>query len=360
MILDTGSSTLAVWHDKFGSTPVTKTNNIQFVGYGTGHWTGPVLKAQIGLGTGEHYIDIPDANISQIQSGIYRGQRQFYPADGILGLAYQSLNNAADAGTADFPISNYDSQYKWLELTSPQYTANPLPTVHLTPFFTELEKAELTPNKFAFMTRRSITHYSTDLATDPLNKGWFILGEGEQHTELYTGDFLVVTEVAEPNGQGRYYNTNMTAIQVGDFLPQVVEPPSSSYLLSNSIIDSGTNTLSLASNIYDYVLQHAELLAQRLGVPQTEEDLAKWPAIYVTLDGEDDSPVKLEIKPETYWQLNSVTASGGKTQFNISKGQQQSILGLPLMNNYYVVFDRSIGKTGVIKFAKPNFDGAPK
>lgn len=29
----------------------------------------------------------------------------------------------------------------------------------------------------------------------------------------------------------------------------------------------------------------------------------------------------------------------------------QSILGLPLMNNYYVVFDRSLDSQGVIRFA---------
>jgi hypothetical protein len=29
----------------------------------------------------------------------------------------------------------------------------------------------------------------------------------------------------------------------------------------------------------------------------------------------------------------------------------QSILGLPLMNNYYTLFDRSVDPSGVIRFA---------
>jgi hypothetical protein len=33
-----------------------------------------------------------------------------------------------------------------------------------------------------------------------------------------------------------------------------------------------------------------------------------------------------------------------------AQGPNQSILGLPLLNNYYTVFDRSAG-TGVIRFA---------
>jgi len=33
-------------------------------------------------------------------------------------------------------------------------------------------------------------------------------------------------------------------------------------------------------------------------------------------------------------------------------GQVQSILGLPLFNNYYTVFDRSVDKSGVIRFAQ--------
>jgi hypothetical protein len=87
VILDTGSSTLAIWKDKFTAVPTKPTNFIQFVGFvGTGHWAGPVLTVQVGIGIAEHYIGLPSVYVSQIQSGHYHEQKQFYPADGILGL----------------------------------------------------------------------------------------------------------------------------------------------------------------------------------------------------------------------------------------------------------------------------------
>jgi hypothetical protein len=101
-------------------------------------------------------------------------------------LAYKLLNTAADVGSGEFPVSNYDSDMKWSQLTSAKYSDQPLPTVNLDPFFTELVNAGLTVNKFSFLTRRSITRYSSAPDQDPLNKGWFILGGGEEHTELYT------------------------------------------------------------------------------------------------------------------------------------------------------------------------------
>ncbi len=72
----------------------------------------------------------------------------------------------------------------------------------------------------------------------------------------------------------------------------------------------------------------------------------------MTLVGTDGSPVTLEMKPETYWQTNATQAKA--TAFKIEPSQHpQSILGLPLMNNYYVIFDRGTGdqSLGDIKFA---------
>ena len=78
--------------------------------------------------------------------------------------------------------------------------------------------------------------------------------------------------------------------------------------------------------------------------------------------------MRLEVKPETYWQVDAVapgrntpTVTGTFPAIGPS-GMAQSILGLPLMNNYYVVFDRSDSKgknAGLIRFAKPNPAGYP-
>ena len=358
VILDTGSSTLAVWRNKFANTPTTPTNYVQFVGYGTGSWAGPVMKAQVGMGTGTSYIDLTETTIAQIQSGEYGGHPQFYPADGILGLAYAKLNQAADVGP-DYPISRYDTQQEWEALSS-KYQ-------NIDPWFKDLVDTKGVPNKFAFLTKRSFVDWSShDPASDPANQGWFILGGGEEHTELYSGDFQSAAVAAD-----EYYNTKFLELQVGtqpaiqvpilEDLQRYYRGDLVSALGSNSIIDSGTNSIRLFSYVYQKMLQSFGEIdssfstqiqaAGSTGVRLSASDLASWPSIFVTLEGADGANLRLEMKPETYWQINATR--GQWSIFNISSTNlPQSILGLPLMNNYYVVFDRSAANgQGEVKFA---------
>ncbi|MEL7116185.1 MAG: pepsin-like aspartyl protease, partial [Pseudomonadota bacterium] len=132
VILDTGSSTLAVWESAFGDAKTNATDCVQFVSYGTGHWAGPVKEAAVSLGG----VEVSNGVIAQIQSGMYRGRKQFYPADGILGLAYFTLNTAADVGQQDFPLSQYDSPQEWTALLQKPNVQEK----HLPPFFTQIEK----------------------------------------------------------------------------------------------------------------------------------------------------------------------------------------------------------------------------
>ena len=64
--------------------------------------------------------------------------------------------------------------------------------------------------------------------------------------------------------------------------------------------------------------------------------------------------MRLDVPPEIYWQLNSPKPGYANGVLLSDNGQLngQSILGLPLMNNYFTVFDRSVNKgLGVISFA---------
>ena len=93
----------------------------------------------------------------------------------------------------------------------------------------------------------------------------------------------------------------------------------------------------------------------RDGVSAASLNLAQWPNIYFTLEGENGRDVKLACTPQTYWQTDFPAA--GQAVFQISgplDQANQSILGLPLMNNYYTVFDRTQDVNGVIRFAKIN------
>jgi hypothetical protein len=95
--------------------------------------------------------------------------------------------------------------------------------------------------------------------------------------------------------------------------------------------------------------------AQQNGIPSSLLNLEEWPGISFILTGDNGKPVKLTCTPQTYWQQDY--PAPGQSVFQIAPaGSQnpvnQSILGLPLMNNYYTVFDRSQGAgNGIIRFA---------
>jgi hypothetical protein len=60
------------------------------------------------------------------------------------------------------------------------------------------------------------------------------------------------------------------------------------------------------------------------------------------------------VTPETYWQTNAPKPGYATAVLFGDNGQGggQSILGLPLMNNYFTIFDRSVDKgLGAISFA---------
>ncbi|WP_394199900.1 pepsin-like aspartyl protease [Shewanella waksmanii] len=323
---------------------------------------------------------------------------------------------------------------------------NQQPCQDVVPYFTELTQHGLTANKFAFYCRRSSIHVNQQLANcnnaidtsstntnaaqhadhfeqlgqDPLNQGWLILGGGEEHTELYQGDFATISVVED-----KYYNVNLIALQVGDNeeidsqltneledqldqadadsqgdtpsdsdnhsdnhsesqLDNHANSHSHSHThgvsfspaargRSNAIIDTGASAIVLTRYLFNAMVEqlHAinpkftEQIApfkavsqQFVGMNMDELDLSAWPTLtfrFVGI-GVDDSPqaVDITVAPKDYWQLN--TPSAGKACFKIlsqfPNWPNQSILGLPLMSNYYVVFDRSAHENGVIRFAK--------
>jgi hypothetical protein len=147
-----------------------------------------------------------------------------------------------------------------------------------------------------------------------------------------------------------------------------LQPEYQATSISNSIIDSGTSDLTLAHDVFQAILQglqqrnpafiQAIEMANntRDGISAASLNLAQWPNIYFTLEGENGQDVELACTPQTYWQTDFPAA--GQAVFQISRRMldqaNQSILGLPLMNNYYTVFDRAQDVNGVIRFAKVN------
>jgi hypothetical protein len=117
--------------------------------------------------------------------------------------------------------------------------------------------------------------------------------------------------------------------------------------------------LDLHLDVVNAAFAQAVQAAAQNGVSVTSLDLTQWPNIYFTLEGVNGEDVELAVTPQTYWQTDFPAA--GQVVFQISgplddrSGEEppnQSILGLPLMNNYYTVFDRSQDVNGVVLFAK--------
>jgi len=368
VILDTGSSTLAVMprvYDIDADKNVSFTSYAQAVKYGTGGWTGPVLETTLSMGSG--------GNEAEVKSYIAIADEQLPhnlgPADGILGLAFNALNSAYDLTTyltsQDisppvtypwlFPVGTSAAALKQVE----QFLAR-MTEIDLTPYFTALETADVTRNIFAFYTLRSTpSAASANPATDPLNNGIFVLGGGLDQTDLYTGQPLNVAVLDD-----LYYNTNLKSVQVGNTPPITVAPlpaAQAKSMVSNSIVDSGTNSIVLTANVYQAVIAAIQSLGERFAmtvnsvisrgyVRETAINLAEWPDISFVMQGADGSDVTLTCAPSTYWQTDA--PQKGYVVFQINKTTWPiAILGLPLFNNYYTVFDRTQNPYGTINFA---------
>ena len=369
VILDTGSSTLAVVPRVYkiaDDQNVTSTSFAQLVTYGTGGWTGPVLETTLSMGSGGNqasvktYIAIADEQLPH----------NLGPADGILGLAFNALNSAYDLTAY---LTSHDVNppvtYPWLfpvktsaaALQQVEQFLARMTQIDLTPYFTTLEEADVARNIFAFYTLRSTPSMASAVPeTDPLNNGIFVLGGGLDQADLYAGQPLNVAVLDD-----LYYNTNLKAVQIGDADPVQVSPlppAQAKSLVSNSIVDSGTNSLVLAPDVYQAVISGLESLSADFAtlvrqatsggaVSRSSLNLSTWPDINFVMQGADGSDVTLTCAPTTYWQTDAPRAGDAMFQINNGGSFPMSILGLPLFNNYYTVFDRTQTPYGIISFA---------
>ena len=374
VILDTGSSTLAVEPSAYsgaGDTGLSPSTLIQLVTYNSGGWAGPVVNTTLTLGAGAGQVVLPNCPIaitSVQDKGIFKG------VTGIMGLAYNGLNTAFDFKThlvgrgkaSTFPWP-FGKALKTFRRLLQQARAK---KIHMKPYFDQIEEGGVVANKFAFYTLRSRVSRRrgtkrTAVAADPLNKGYFILGGGEEQKDLYRGPFVTVKVVHK-----LFYNTNLKSVRVEGCTAHpaaALQQRHRATLSSNSIVDSGTSHLAPAKDVYQAILHGLQQWdpafiraikkadKNRGSVSAASLNLAQWPNIYFTLEGENGQDVELACTPQTYWQADFPAA--GQAVFQIRRPFDQinqSVLGLPLMNNYFTVFDRTQHVNGVIRFAKIN------
>ena len=338
VLLDSGSSTLALDHkayDPSKDAAAKKTNLVQEVQYGSGQWVGSVVQTTVSVG-GPQGESLADVNLA---IAFHESAHMFGKAQGILGLAYKALDDAYVLSKPSLP---------------PTYNPNDIQAAARTliePYFTQLETAGLVANKFAFYTKRSVMRAAGgDPAADPANSGFLILGGGEEATDLYSGSFQTALVLSDD-----WYSTNLKQVIVGNSKPIPVAPPTrADGAPTNSIVDSGTNGLDLAPNLFDAILAQltpAQATAVKSrGVQSSTLNLAEWPDLTFVLQG-DGADAQVVVPPENYWQLDA-TQPGLALCGLWRGGDVQSILGLPLMNGYLTIFDCSANRgLGVVKFA---------
>jgi len=194
-------------------------------------------------------------------------------------------------------------------------------------------------------------------ASDPLNQGLMIMGGGDESTDLYTPPFQTVKMVSDA-----WYSTVLKAVIVGNS-PPIAAPagPPEGYP-SNSFVDSGTMRLELDKLMWPAILSkfsgsQQELLKQSMqghgNLVSVNDlgDLSTWPTLTFVLQG-DAGDVSLDVPPSNYWQVNTEHVGAAKAAIT-EGGPRLAVLGLPLMNGYFTIFDGEADNgRGVVKFAK--------
>jgi hypothetical protein len=340
LLLDTGSSSLAIDHKSYDprNDPKAKvTDLVQEVAYGDGSkWIGSVVQTDMTVSAADKAIDLPGVPVAV---AYHESVQMFGKSQGILGLAYQSLDDAIILDKPTVP---------------PKYSPNDIRAGQRTfvePYFMQLEKAGLVANKFAFYTRRSTVHASPDPVADPLNNGYLIIGGGEEAKDLYEGKFKTAIVLSDD-----WYSVNLKQVIVGNAGAIAVSPPThQSHAPTNAIVDSGTNGLDLAPALFDAILAKLTPDQVKLGrsrqVATSRVNLAQWPVLTFVLQG-DTGDIGIDVAPENYWQMDAWET--GTAACGLWRGSgEQSILGLPLMNGYLTIFDCSVNHgLGVVRFAK--------
>lgn len=384
LVLDTGSSTLVVTKSAYEAQvdrELQATTYAQYVRYGMGGWYGPVVQTGVDMITHNGKMLLDNAYVS-IAAEFQQGM--FAEADGILGLAFYELNDA-------FCLKGYlqeekiDPQvtYPWTNTQIEQQTVSDFrkmvknyPKSELKPYFTQLEQQGISSNRFSFVTHRSSIHHAEpdlskeQLKQDSLNQGMFILGGGEEDKDLYEGDFTRIKVIDDV-----YYNVRLLKVKVDGFEPfdaPLLEGNKLKKYGSNAFMDTGATGIVLDNVVFNYIVDSFEKINPKYkqilepflsfeykeeGIDINQVDLNEWPNIEFIFEASGESEedeVSLICRPQDYWQTNA--PEHGQVSFKIISQlpgwPDQSILGLPLMSGYYVIFARFENEYGDMKFAK--------
>ncbi|TQV84513.1 pepsin-like aspartic protease [Aliikangiella coralliicola] len=388
LVLDTGSSTLVVTQAAYETKidqELKPTTYAQCIQYGMGGWYGPVVKTGVDMIThnGSMLLDNTNVSVATVYS-----EGSFADADGILGLAFHELNDGHNL--QEYLVEkqvNPEVTFPWQNTGIEKQSVSDFrkflrsqPKEDLKPYFTKLEEQGVSANKFSFVTRRSSIHHAApkltkeELKKDPLNQGMFILGGGEEDTDLYEGEFTRIKVIDDV-----YYNVRLLQVKVGNCEPfdaPLLKGKKLERHHSNAFVDTGASLMVLDNVVYNYIIDcfekinptFKEILEPFLtfeykeeGIPLEKLNVEEWPDIEFIFEASEDcqeKEVSLICRSDDYWQVNA--PQHGQASFKIISQLEgwpdQSILGLPLLSDYYVIFARFENEFGDIKVAKAKID----
>jgi hypothetical protein len=381
LILDTGSSTLVVQHESYQGNKdsfMEPTCYCQNVIYGIGGWYGAVVKTLVSLGNNDSAIDLPDVHLAVTAQEM---PDSFAQAHGFIGLAYHQLNKA-------YNVSSYLTEedisppftYPWhihesTEIKDFSTFLRRFPEQDIVPYFTQLEENQIVANQFAFFVHRS-SIYQTDnqqtteeLKEHPLNSGLFVLGNPEIHEHLSSAHQQQIKVVDD-----KYYNVELHSIRVDGCKSLVVEPLAENHkkaYISNAIVDSGASMLVLPEKLFQQLLAqlveynekfksvlapYVNYLGKEVGIPINQVNLSDWPDLIFSMLDVNQQIVELTMTPHTYWQTHAPSPNQISFQLTfLPNWPNQTILGLPFLNNFYTIFDRKDNAYGHITFNQKTF-----
>ncbi|MCB1606373.1 MAG: A1 family peptidase, partial [Xanthomonadales bacterium] len=375
LIIDTGSSSLAVLPTAYQGerdASLQASDLAQQLSYGQGAWTGPVVCSDLRLDHSGHHLANTQLAVIEAETTDFRG------ADGIIGLAYHSLDPAhVVSALLPAPASQswpwpFDSSQSQSAEFSRQLQAQP--RVELTPPFTALEEHGVVSNRFSLLIRRALKRALPQARRHPENQGRLLLGGGHELAHLHDGVVVSIPVVHD-----RYYNVVLQSLQVGEQSPLPAPALRSSELrsyASNAIIDTGSSFILLEDSLYQGMLDRLAQIDPRLlsaieafgntlknqsGLVDATLESLPWPELKFHFRGVDGATATLVLSPAHYWQHDGLRV--GESWFMLLRQlpdwPRQSVLGLPLMCDQMVVFDRQEKGEGVIHFAAARLpDGA--
>ena len=180
------------------------------------------------------------------------------------------------------------------------------------------------------------------------------------HCDLYREPMLSAKVLHD-----KFYNVNLLSVKVGETdvhsAPVLAEKDVTRWC-SNAIVDTGATVIGLPVSLYNKVVESLEkyisdlssilepfsaFSSQEKGIPLTSLTLSNWPTIQFFLEDENGEDMVLALPPEAYWQIHAPEFNSASFKiFPLKHWPNQSILGLPLISQYYTIFDRSKGNVG--------------